>query len=711
MYLKRDHFKCHLCGPKQEWVFYKDYPSMAKHFEKTHYACKFDECKQRGFIVYKDKSELDNHLYKEHAIGNGKVVLKTKDQNTHVVIKDNEGVDCIDQLLSLRKKQKTEELDQKFVDNFDIRVYMRMRKVDPNAPPVKARYNKKLQDNIKQAKRGKKPRKGSKVIEEEPQEDEGYADIDWTKEMPLCEDIKMVELEKLPPSDMKEFEGKCLRDIIPAKFEKLKERIFMYNYKKITENDLFNGFQDIFGNKDAFEFFAYYIKTCSNETYYTLEDELIYRCNKLRTEHLSILKNNNTFTDFFGKIEQKIVENIFSRIENGVMKCESPAKKNQMVLFQYFGVLKQMQKGEVVKLKYINRFLESQKSMDALIDSLFILKDEFQAKISEINNVDIIMLFLYFNIGNQKLKGLKVRLSTSKINPNLNKLFLRHFPDYAKDNKLKTSSDEEDYEVEVKRPEDLEEETSKDHNTKKVITNTKTDVSNVTRKKYEAKNLFVTNKEEKITENTVRVDDLSNKFDFPMIDEDMGFMPTKKPVGGQDDSSGWNDPNTFLYKRSDLSKKEMNTFFPSLGDVAGSLQNQGSTQPSKPVVKKKGKKMGKAIVENDPIGNTLNSLYGGDAFGADAWDPIGGLYGGGNVQVPMEKQVPKSQKQKIVQNSINQSYKAPAPINYKPIDSFTLIQNTLEPLKQDNNFPGLGGATGGNNGKQNAILEFFDFFQ
>jgi hypothetical protein len=88
----------------------------------------------------------------------------------------------------------------------------------------------------------------------------------------------------------------------------------------------------------------------------------------------------------------------------------------------------------------------------------------------------------------------------------------------------------------------------------------------------------------------------------------------------------------------------MNTFFPSLGDVAGSLQNQGSTQPSKPVVKKKGKKMGKAIVENDPIGNTLNSLYGGDAFGADAWDPIGGLYGGGNVQVPMEKQVPKSQK-------------------------------------------------------------------
>jgi hypothetical protein len=60
--------------------------------------------------------------------------------------------------------------------------------------------------------------------------------------MPLCEDIKMVELEKLPPSDMKEFEGKCLRDIIPAKFEKLKERIFMYNYKKITENDLFNGF-------------------------------------------------------------------------------------------------------------------------------------------------------------------------------------------------------------------------------------------------------------------------------------------------------------------------------------------------------------------------------------------------------------------------------------------------------------------------------------
>jgi hypothetical protein len=68
-------------------------------------------------------------------------------------------------MLSLRKKQKVEEIDRNFTDNFDIRVYMKMRKVDPNAAPIKSRYNKKHQVAKKRGKRGKKPRKGSNVEE------------------------------------------------------------------------------------------------------------------------------------------------------------------------------------------------------------------------------------------------------------------------------------------------------------------------------------------------------------------------------------------------------------------------------------------------------------------------------------------------------------------------------------------------------------------
>jgi hypothetical protein len=87
------------------------------------------------------------------------------------------------------------------------------------------------------------------------------------------------------------------------------------------------------------------------------------------------------------------------------------------------------------------------------------------------------------------------------------------------------------------------------------------------RKKYEAKNIFTSEKEHTITENTVRIDDLSNKFDFPMINEEMGFVPVKKNDKPEDQDAGWKDSGMFLYKRSDFTNKELNTFFPTLGVV------------------------------------------------------------------------------------------------------------------------------------------------
>lgn len=498
--------------------------------------------------------------------------------------------------------------------------------------------------------------------------------------MPLCEDIKIVELEKLPVSDMKEFEGKCMREIMPNKFQQLKQRINTYKENRITEGELFGNFQKIFGNRDAFEFFAYFIKTIKEDYYFDLEDELIYRCNKLRTEHLCILKNNKTFTDLFKKIEANIMENIFLRFENGILTNENPAKKNQMVLFQYFGVLKQMKKGEIAKLKNLSRFFESEKSMDIILESLFIPKKDFKDKLSEINNIDIIIAFLYFNIGGQKLTGLKVRLDTAKVNPNLNKIFLRHFPEFARDHRQKIESDDEDYEVEAKKPSDIENE----HINLADLGDAKKEIT--TRKKYEAKNLFVTDKIQKIDENTVRLDDLSNKFDFPMINEDMSSVPTRKAQEAQDadKDSGWQDSGQFLYKRSDLTNKEMNQFFPTLGDVAVSKK----PVPAKKKGKKKGKKKDKEESQNNAM-NSLNSLYGGGHFNPNTFNPIGGLYGGTQKQeVPMEKQVPKQQKQKQKQKKQNKAFNPVA-----RADPFAMIGATINPVIGGTN-PLMGNANG-----------------
>lgn len=558
---------------------------------------------------------------------------------------------------------------------------MKMRKIDPNAAPIKARYNKKVNQVQKKGKRGKKQRKGSQANENRENgdnEDSHLQGINWFKEMPLCEDIKIVELEKLPPSDMKEFENKCIREIMPAKYDQLKSRISTYKNNKISEGELFNDFQKIFGNKDAFEFFGYFIKTCKSNIYYSLEDELIYRCNKLRTENLCILKNNKSFTDLFKKIEDNLVENIFERFEVGLLNSKKPAKKNQMVLFQYFGVLKQMNKGEVIKFKYLNRFFESEKSIEIILESLFIPKSNFKKKISELNNIDIILAFLYFHIGAQKLKGMNVKLDTAKVNPNLNKIFLRHFPEFGRDHKIKMESDEEDYEVEIKKPTDVEEENPLTLNQIPVINK-----STNQRKKYSAKQVFVTSHDKKVDENTIRLDDLSNKFDFPKINEDMSSVPTKKP-DDEEKKDGWGDSSQFLYKRNDLSNKEMNQFFPTLGGPP--VKKQTSV-----AVKKKGKKKGKKKQPQvNPMAamSNLNSLYGGSAFDTEAFDPIGGMYGGvPEKEVPMTKQVPKQKK-----NKKPKVFKSVA-----PMDPFAQIGSSLNPI--DVNNPVLAGNSGNGGGK------------
>lgn len=61
------------------------------------------------------------------------------------------------------------------------------------------------------------------------------------------------------------------------------------------------------------------------------------------------------------------------------------------------------------------------------------------------NSIDLLLIFLYFNLiilrfeNKEKIKGF-VRL-----NPNLLKVFLRYYPDLAKDLQMRIQSESEDY--------------------------------------------------------------------------------------------------------------------------------------------------------------------------------------------------------------------------------------------------------------------------
>lgn len=67
-----DHFTCHVCGPEYKYIYYKNYPSLEKHFRISHYLCEETQCKQNSFIVFKTAPELDIHNSKVHNNSNSK---------------------------------------------------------------------------------------------------------------------------------------------------------------------------------------------------------------------------------------------------------------------------------------------------------------------------------------------------------------------------------------------------------------------------------------------------------------------------------------------------------------------------------------------------------------------------------------------------------------------------------------------------------------
>ena len=51
-HLSKMHLNCHLCGDYYKNMFYEGYESLEKHFAKTHYACPYDQCKQKCYVAF-----------------------------------------------------------------------------------------------------------------------------------------------------------------------------------------------------------------------------------------------------------------------------------------------------------------------------------------------------------------------------------------------------------------------------------------------------------------------------------------------------------------------------------------------------------------------------------------------------------------------------------------------------------------------------------
>lgn len=100
-HLKEAHEKCTICANGHPNIYYRDYKELAEHFNKTHFACKDEDCIAKGFIAFKFKHQLEDHLYKFHGYpGNSRVIVTSKeDEDKPVELKDTIGIDMTKQVL------------------------------------------------------------------------------------------------------------------------------------------------------------------------------------------------------------------------------------------------------------------------------------------------------------------------------------------------------------------------------------------------------------------------------------------------------------------------------------------------------------------------------------------------------------------------------------------------------------------------------------
>lgn len=70
-HLFREHMTCPICGDEYKNWHYQNYPSLERHFDKTHYLCKNKNCLKNLFVAFRTEEELAYHNYMLHQRGGG----------------------------------------------------------------------------------------------------------------------------------------------------------------------------------------------------------------------------------------------------------------------------------------------------------------------------------------------------------------------------------------------------------------------------------------------------------------------------------------------------------------------------------------------------------------------------------------------------------------------------------------------------------------
>ena len=176
-----------------------------------------------------------------------------------------------------------------------------------------------------------------------------------------------------------------------------------------------------------------------------LMDLLQKALRQLRFRHNNLLASTRTYLDFFRRLSDEIAANLVDRVYARALSLKRRHQLPRERLFQLIGALQALDLREFFRLKYIGNFLVSVDSKQVLQRALFVPVGKVQLMLAKVDAQDLLLLSLYVNFGLSRFENDLNGVDPARVNPNLLKLFLRHYPKLADEVRFDLDSDPEDY--------------------------------------------------------------------------------------------------------------------------------------------------------------------------------------------------------------------------------------------------------------------------
>lgn len=232
-----------------------------------------------------------------------------------------------------------------------------------------------------------------------------------------------------------------------AYFKDLKVCTGKFVRGELHPNDLFGEFYNAVGPVLAYKYFFLYTATVQRpEQKRALEALLMGALRLLPLRNPSSIEGCKTWEDFFGRVRLMILNEILLRIDNKSIDLTKKYAIHPDRMFQLVGSVRGARFQDLIHWKYLNNFFEQTESKQTLQRAMLVPKDKIQHLMAKLSNLDVLISFAYFDYAMKKLSAESrkqtVNLST---NPNLLKIFMRTNEKFAKENRFKIDSDDEDY--------------------------------------------------------------------------------------------------------------------------------------------------------------------------------------------------------------------------------------------------------------------------